>query len=136
MLGWVSKALHVFLHLERLIRQWAVSEDEGVRKRESNIDFNAAIQQWLKRMPLMGFDHSLGTKRDGERRHILLLKPLFSRAPARYTSHWVLMVSTLYWLHYAGIYQELHCKRGSVWRQKEQEPQSAVKRPHLSFACY
>ena len=42
MLGSVLKDLHVFLLVERLTRQWAILEDEGLRKRETNIDFNVA----------------------------------------------------------------------------------------------
>lgn len=45
MLGSVLKALHMFLHLERLIRQWAVLEDEVIGERETNIDLNVANQK-------------------------------------------------------------------------------------------
>ena len=133
------KALHVFLHLERLSRQWAVLEDEVIRKRESNMDFNAAINELLNRMGFdnrMGLDHSLHTEKDVERRHILLPKPLFPWVPTQYTSHWVVMMSMLYWLRCVGIYQELHCERGSVRQWKEQELQSLVKLSDLGFACY
>lgn len=43
MLGSVLKVSHI--HLERLIREWAVLEDEGIRERETNIDFNVANQK-------------------------------------------------------------------------------------------
>lgn len=45
MLGSVLKASHMFLYLEILIRQWAVLGDEGIGKREPNIDFNVANQE-------------------------------------------------------------------------------------------
>lgn len=45
MLGSVLKVSHMFLHLERLIREWAVLEDEGIRERETTIDFNVANQK-------------------------------------------------------------------------------------------
>lgn len=109
-------------------------EDEGIRERKNNIDLNAAIQGWLK-MPLMGFNHSLGTERDGEGRHILLLKAPFSLAPTWYTSQWIVMM-----LHFVSCTM-LGFIRNCTWKGQcvtvgRAEASESRESSLLCFACY